>query len=152
MNDQFIQIRKATPADLAAIRSCATAAYAKYIDRIGQEPAPMNADFAAQIEQGIVHVGMYNSRFAGYVVFYSETEHVHLESVAVLTEQTGKGIGKALIAHVEETARHNGMRAVELYTNETMIENISMYQRMGYKEVQRKRQAGFNRIFFRKDL
>jgi len=112
----------------------------------------MNADLASQIAQGLVHVALCERRFAGYVVFYNEGDHVHLESVAVLPEQSGKGVGRALIAHVESVARSQGSRAVELYTNEAMVENLAMYPKLGYVEVQRKRHAGFNRVFFRKTL
>jgi ribosomal protein S18 acetylase RimI-like enzyme len=152
MNNQIVQIRKAISTDLEDIKSCARAAYSKYIDRIGKEPAPVNADFAAQIEHGVVYVALYEHQFVGYVVFYPEGDHFHLESVAVLPEQSGKGVGKALIGYVERMARREGLKAVELYTNEAMIENLGMYQKMEYKEVQRKRQAEFNRVFFRKTL
>jgi hypothetical protein len=49
-------------------------------------------------------------------------------------------------------ARLDGLQAVELYTNEAMVENLAMYERMGYREIQRKHDAGFNRVFFRKAL
>jgi GNAT superfamily N-acetyltransferase len=134
------------------IQSCAHTAYGKYIERIGKAPAPMNADFARQIEQGIVHVALRGPRFAGYVVFYPQGDHLHLEAVAVLPEHAGKGIGKALIGYVEQAARREGLKAVELYTNEAMIENLAMYPKMGYRETQRMRHEGFNRVFFRKTL
>jgi hypothetical protein len=131
------QIRKATLDDFANVRACARAAYSKYIDRIGKVPAPMDADFAAQIEQGIVHVALLERQFVGYVVFYREGDHVHLESVAVLPAKS---------------ARLAGLKAVELYTNEAMVENLAMYEKIGYKEIQRRRDAGFKRVFFRKSL
>ena len=152
LNSEDFQIRQATLDDFANVRSCAQAAYSKYIDRIGQAPAPMDADFAAQIEQGIVHVALFELQFVGYVVFYREGDHLHLESVAVLPEQTGKGIGKELLGYVERTARLDGLKAVELYTNEAMVENLAMYSKMGYREIQRKHHAGFKRVFFRKSL
>ncbi len=54
----MITIRLATPNDFAAIESCARDAYAKYVERIGREPAPMVADFATQIDDGLVHVAV----------------------------------------------------------------------------------------------
>ena len=150
MNTHFVEIRKATLADLENIQSCAYLAYSKYVDRMKKEPAPMNADYAAQIENGAVDVAVVEHKFAGYVVFYPDGDHFHLESVAVVPEQSRRGIGRALIDYVERTARSAGVNAVELYTNEVMIENIAMYQKMGYKEIARKRQAEFNRVFFRK--
>ncbi len=49
-------IRKAAGSDLASIRDCAQAAYARYVDRIGRKPVPMVADFATLIDNGFVDV------------------------------------------------------------------------------------------------
>ncbi len=110
----------------------------------------MHADFARQIAMGQVHVALFESSFAGYVVSYRELDHLHLENLAVLPAQVGKGIGKRLVEFVEQAAREQGLNAVELYTNEAMIENLLMYPKLGYLETDRKRQAGFDRVFFRK--
>lgn len=147
-----VQIRPALETDLEDIRSCALKAYAKYIGRMGRQPAPMLADFQGQIRQGCIDIATLDSGFAGYVVFYPEGDHVHLESVAVRPDCSGLGIGRRLIRHVEHAAREEGYTAVELYTNELMTENLSMYPRLGYREVGRICQSGFNRVFFRKSV
>ncbi len=147
-----IEIRPARATDLADVRACARDAYGKYVERMEREPAPMHADFASQIATGHVHVACEGSAFVGYVVFYPEGDHIHLENVAVLRAHAGRGIGKQLIEHVERSANRMGLIAVELYTNEAMTENLAMYPKLGYVEVDRKRQAGFNRVFFRKSV
>lgn len=147
-----IEIRSASEADLADIQACARQAYAKYIERMNQEPAPMHADFALQIANGWVDVAVGEIGLVGYVVYYQRDDHVHLENVAVSPEFSGGGIGKRLIAHVELFARNAGSQAVELYTNEAMTENLAMYQRFGYREVDRRHEGGFSRVFFRKQL
>ena len=112
----------------------------------------MNADFASQIERGHVYLAFCGSLFAGYVVFYQERDHIHLENVAVLPTFSGQGIGRTLIKYAEHSAREAGLRAIELYTNEVMTENLAMYPKLGYVETERKKQAGFSRVFFRKSL
>ena len=57
-------IRAATPQDEAAIRQCARLAYEGYTPLMGREPAPMTADFAAQIAAGLTHV--YLGEDTGY--------------------------------------------------------------------------------------
>ena len=49
-------IRKATEGDVARIVAIAGAAYIKYVPRIGREPPPMSADFAAEVAAGHVVV------------------------------------------------------------------------------------------------
>lgn len=147
-----VDIRPALETDLADVRTCARNAYAPYVERMGREPAPMHADLASQVARGCVNVAIYQSRFVGYVVFYPQGDHIHLESVAVLPAYKGRGVGKQLIQHVEHFARASGYPAVELYTNEAMSENLAMYPRLGYIEVGRGREAGFNRVYFRKPV
>ena len=110
----------------------------------------MSADFASQIGLGQVFIALNQTTFAGYVVFYPEQDHLHLENIAVTPTQSGKGIGKLLVQFVEQTARNRGLSAVKLYTNEAMTENLAMYPKLGYLETGRKQQDGFKRVFFSK--
>ena len=147
-----IQIRAAIETDVRDIQLCAQQAYVKYVQRMDREPAPMHADFTSQIARGYVYVATSQSGLVGYVVAYPEGTQFMLESVAVLQDCTALGIGKLLIEHVEKTAKRAGYKTVELYTNEAMTENITMYPKLGYVEVGRRRDSGFNRVFFSKPL
>ncbi len=147
-----LAIVRANESHLGDIERCARAAYGKYVARIGREPAPMVADFAAQIAVGEVWVAVDAAGLGGYVVRYPRGDHMHLENIAVLPERQGRGVGRALIAHVEAETRRKGLAAVELYTNEKMTENLALYPRLGYRETGRRSEDGFARVFFRKDL
>ncbi len=147
-----VTIRSALESDLEDIRLCARRAYSKYIERMGKEPSPMHADFATRIATGCVDIAMCDGNFSGYVVFFYEGDHTLLESVAILPEYSGCGVGKRLIEHVERSTSQAGYQAVELYTNEAMTENLAMYPRLGYVEISRRSEAGFKRVFFRKQV
>jgi len=147
-----MEIRPANRDDLAAITECARLAYQPYVVRMGKKPAPMIADFAAQIADGIVHVATDDNGLGGFIVFYPRGDHLHLENVAVFPDRHGQGIGLNLIAFVEAAAERDGCSAVELYTNEKMTENLTYYPRLGYREISRGEQDGFNRVFYRKDI
>lgn len=146
-------IRQAVASDEPDIQDCATQAYARYVPLIGRKPAPMTADFAGQIAAGQVYVSVGDGgSFQGFIVFYAEGGHVLLENVAVLPKAAGRGLGKALIDFCETQARASGSSAVQLYTNEKMVENLSIYPKLGYVEVDRRSEAGFNRVYFEKTL
>ena len=147
-----IQIREAIETDVLDIQLCARQAYFKYVQRMDREPAPMHADFAGQVARGYVSVATSQAGLLGYVVAYPQGSKFKLESVAVMPDCGGRGIGKLLIEHVEKTAKHAGYKTVGLYTNEAMTENITMYPKLGYVEVGRKLDDGFNRVFFSKLL
>lgn len=146
-------IRAATACDLPAIRECAQEAYSKYVARIGKSPAPMIADFEQQIRNKVLFVAADASeRIQGFIVFYRRNDHMHLENVAVCSQHQGKGIGRTLIEYCETKTRDAQLTAVELYTNEKMAENLTLYPRLGYREIGRRSEDGFDRVFFAKTL
>lgn len=146
-------IRIAGKGDEPRIRACADLAYARYVAAIGRKPAPMVANFASQIAAGDVHVATNAlGKILGFIVFYEEPGHIMLENVAVFPEAAGRGVGRELVGFCEETARRRGLDAVHLYTNEKMTENLSIYPRLGYVEVGRRTEDGFNRVYFEKSV
>ncbi|MVV48116.1 GNAT family N-acetyltransferase [Pseudomonas sp. PB120] len=146
-------IRLATANDEPNIRECAEQAYSQYVAAIGRKPAPMVADYAAQIAAGIVYVATdEQATFQGFIVFYTEERHILLENVAVLPSAAGRGVGKSLIGFCESTGRQSGMTAVHLYTNEMMTENLLIYPKLGYAKVAQRTEDGFNRVYFEKPL
>lgn len=156
-----MQIRLATRDDVDAVRACARAAYAIYVERIGKPPAPMVADFDRHVARHHVYVGVVSNDqpaddtgevIVGFVIFYPRDDHLHLDNIAVLPDRQGRGYGRSLITFVEAEARDRGFGAVELYTNEKMTENVALYPRLGYAEIDRGMEDGFNRVFYRKLL
>lgn len=147
-----MDIRPARMTDLSGVRRCAEAAYSPYVPRIGRPPAPMVADFSRLIGEGKVHVLDDGGAVAGFAVFYPRGDHVHLENVAIHPDFQHRGHGVRLVAHVEQLAAAAGAKAVELYTNARMTENLSLYPRLGYAETGRRHEDGFDRVFFRKVL
>ncbi len=147
-----IEIRAADEADIEDVRACAERAYSIYVQRIGRKPAPMVADFEAAGRQGALYVCRLAESLAGYVVFYSRGRHIHLENLAVDPACQQRGIGTRLIAFVEAEARQRGADCIELYTNARMYENLVLYPRLGFRQFDRRTEAGFDRVYFRKVL
>ncbi|MHC6226226.1 GNAT family N-acetyltransferase [Pseudomonas sp. X10] len=146
-------IRLAEASDEPHIRDCAEQAYARYVPMIGRKPAPMIADFIAQIAAGLVYVATDDQAgFQGFIVFYAKEGYFLLENVAVLPNAAGLGVGKALISFCENTARQHGVSAVHLYTNEKMTDNLSIYPRLGYVKIAERTEDGFKRVYFEKNL
>ncbi len=88
----------------------------------------------------------------GYVVLIAEEDHLLVDNVAVEPACQGEGIGRQLLAFAEEVAETGGRRELRLYTNAAMTENIALYSRIGYREVERRSENGFDRVFFVKRL
>lgn len=146
------QIVSARPVDANAVAACVRAAYAEYVARIGREPAPMGADYAALIDAGAVWVVRAGGAIAGVLVLRPQPPSLLLENVAVAPAHRGRGLGRALIAFAEERARAEGLDAVTLYTNERMTANLRLYPALGYDETARGVEDGFARVYFRKPV
>jgi GNAT superfamily N-acetyltransferase len=146
------EIRPAHAVEADTIRSLVRAAYALYVPRIGREPAPMTDDYAAQIEGGTVWVLVEADELAGVIVLEDTPEALQVANVAVRPESQGRGLGRALLSFADDEARRRGYRAVILYTNVHMTENLGRYPALGYVEIGRGNEHGFDRVFFRKEL
>ncbi len=142
-----MEFRAALGPDADRLREIARAAYAQYVPRIGREPAPMVEDFAARIAEGVVTVLEVGGAVVGYAVAFPKAGALQIENIAIDPAFQGRGFGAAFMGHLEA-----GQSCITLYTNATMVENIAFYQRLGYKVVDRRREAGFDRIYFRKEV
>lgn len=146
-------IRAATFSDVPAIVAVVDGAYRPYIERIGRPPAPMTADYRGLVANtDHVHLLVDEEDVLGVLVTSACTDHLLLENVCVAPASRGSGAGRALIAYAEQRARALGLTQVRLYTNAAMTENLAYYPRLGYVEVRRANEDGFERVFFVKDL
>jgi GNAT superfamily N-acetyltransferase len=145
-------IRPASPQDLAAVEAIVRSAYAPYVPLIGREPEPMLDDYAASIGQGHVYVLSDEGGISGIIVLIPEERPMLLDNVAVRPDAQGRGHGRTLIAFAERRAREWGLRAIRLYTNEAMTENVALYGRLGFVETHRAEERGFRRIYMTKRL
>ena len=145
-------IRPATPTDLAAIEAIVAQAYSPYIARIGRKPGPMLDDYAALIAAGCVHVCQRGEAVAGLVVLVAQADSMLLDNVAVASSAQGAGVGRALLDFAEAATRQAGFVTIRLYTHETMVENVAIYGRRGYRETHRGEEHGFRRVYMAKSL
>ena len=74
------------------------------------------------------------------------------DNIAVQPDRQGRGLGRALIAFAEAEARRLGFAELRLYTHQKMTENIGFYKRLGFDETGRGCEAGYDRVFMRKQV
>lgn len=145
-------IRPAGIADLAAIKTVVADAYAPYIPRIGQKPGPMLDDYHEHICEDRAFVTEDAEGITGLLVLIPGTDTLLLDNIAVAPRAQGRGLGRTLVSFAERAARNQGHAAISLYTNAAMVENIALYQRLGYTETHRAVEKGFARVYMRKTL
>jgi ribosomal protein S18 acetylase RimI-like enzyme len=142
-------IRMAREDDAGGIRRIARLAYAKYIPRIGREPAPMAADYDADVAARRAVVIEADAKLCGYMVAWPEGDAYFIENIGIEPHYQGSGLGRRLIEHAVSEARRAGLAALSLYTNEAMTENLAMYAHIGFVETHRLSEHGFRRVYMR---
>jgi ribosomal protein S18 acetylase RimI-like enzyme len=149
-------IRAARPDDRPRIEEIVEAAYRPYLARMDRKPAPMVDDYAQRIAEGHTHVleedGPGAKNIVAVLVLEPQDGHLLLDNIAVDPACHGRGFGRRLMDFTEAEARRLGFDAVELYTNEVMVENIALYLRLGYAETKRVLDRGYHRVYLRKTL
>ncbi|TYB58091.1 GNAT family N-acetyltransferase [Nonomuraea sp. PA05] len=142
-------MRLARDGDRDAVERLVHDAYTPWIEVIGMRPLPLEADYAALIAGGRVHV---TDGLEGLIVLVPEEGVLLVDNVAVRPELHGRGIGRALMAHAEQEARRLGLPALRLYTNVKMTANIALYESLGYRETGRQGIEGRSAVLMRKEL
>jgi ribosomal protein S18 acetylase RimI-like enzyme len=142
-------IRPATERDVRAIARLVERAYGPWVPIVGLRPAPMDANYAALVEQGDVFVAG-EPEVAGVLVLRPDGDALMVENVAVDPERQGSGLGRSLLEFAEQQAAARGIEELRLYTHELMTSNIELYERLGWVEYDRLEQHGFARVFMRK--
>lgn len=145
-------IRRAEAGDLETIKTVVDAAYRKYVERMALLPAPMLRDYAQPVRDGLVDLLCVEGRVIGLLSLVAMGDHLLVENVAIDPTYQGRGWGGRLMAHAEEVAKRDAIGELRLYTNAVMRENIDFYRRLGFAEVDRRTEDGYDRVFMRKQL
>lgn len=156
-NDEVV-IEEALLSDAEAIKQIVIAAYSKYVSRMGgQEPAPMTADYhtiiASDSQQVFVLRRQDDGTVVGSILLSDPGDgSIKVNNLVVGAASQGRGHGRLLMRFAEGVARERGRTALTLFTNEKMTENVVLYPKMGFVEVERKVDEGYARVYFRKTL
>lgn len=80
--------------------------------------------------------GIYeDEQLAGYYVAGQVADEGELMSICVLPEFRGRGFGKMLISHMEETLRANGTERIFLEVRESNEPAKNLYRRRNFAEM-----------------
>lgn len=145
-------VRLATASDAISALACAAAAFEPYIERIGKAPAPMLLDYPTLIDEGRVWVAELCMQVEGVLVQYETPDGFYVDTVATSPKARGTGVGRALLRFAEGEAIRRGYTSVYLCTNSKMTENQVFYPKIGYIEYDRRTEAGYDRVFYRKGV
>jgi ribosomal protein S18 acetylase RimI-like enzyme len=132
MND-VVSLRVAREGDADAIRALTRAAYAKWVDVTGREPLPMRVDYSDAMRRHRFDLLYIGSRLAALIETVADGDCLLIQNVAVLPEFQGRGLGTRLLKRAEELAATLEMAGMRLYTNKLFVQNLRLYEALGYR-------------------
>ena len=141
--------RKAKTKDEKSIKYIALKAYKKYIERMGQEPAPMRPNIQ---KYDLVFICEDNNKSIAFAILVLVDGQILLDNIAVDPMFQKSKVGTNFISYIEDYLIKEKFNYYQLYTNEKMIENIEWYHKIGFKKFKKINEKGFNRVYFQKQL
>ncbi|MEM1129269.1 MAG: GNAT family N-acetyltransferase [Pseudomonadota bacterium] len=129
-------IRPATEADAPDLTKVFAAAYAPFLASLPDLP-DVTGGLAADIAAHQVWVAEREGRVLGGVVLVWGAGTPTLANLAVHPEEGGRGLGRRLIAVVEEACRKEGAATLVLASHASMTDTLALYRRLGWRETGR---------------
>lgn len=146
-------IRPAYPEDAQAVRQLVQDAYSQYVARMDKPPGPMLDDYVQRIAKGQVWVLEEHGALTGLLVLEDTQDNaLLLDNVAVAPFAQRRGHGRTLVTFAEAEARRRGYGELQLYTNVLMAENLTLYERLGFREISQVSEKGYERVYMAKTL
>jgi putative acetyltransferase len=136
-----LTIRRATNADIAAIRSVLFAVRAEYgvLSEVGANDPELD-DLEIRFFQGGGHFEVIEDdagRVVGCAGLYPlSRQRAELCKMYIEPSARGRGLGKRLLENLLDAARRSGFREVWLETNSALTEALALYARYGFEPVE----------------
>jgi predicted N-acetyltransferase YhbS len=141
-----LTLREAAADEAPEIVDVLRESFEEYRDRL-DPPSGAHAETVEKIRNAMqgAHVVLARAggELAGCVFYAPVNQHVDLFRLAVLPAYRRRGIGRALVEHVEAQALAMGFTRVQLGVRIALPHNRAYYERMGYRFVEARTHAGY---------
>ena len=142
-------IRAATQKDSDQLKACMESAYVGYQQQLGGvRLPPMDADYSAEIENYPTWVVESEGNIIGGLTMVFERNYASIANIAIDPKFQGHGIGGGLMKFAEAKARAAKLTELQLATHVLLVDNIALYQHLGWQETARDE----TRVFMKKVL
>jgi ribosomal protein S18 acetylase RimI-like enzyme len=133
-----LEVKAARPGEASLVYDIIQTAFAEYIGAIPVPPGAMNEtlpEVEQAISEGCVLLAWHDTEAVGTARYQLHPEYLYVGRVAVLPTHRRRGIGKALMAYIEQMAPALGRTRIRLGTRQSMPTNLAFYEQLGYKVV-----------------
>jgi ribosomal protein S18 acetylase RimI-like enzyme len=139
-------LRDATAADAALLVGVLHAAFEEYRGRL-DPPSGVHGETVATVRQNLTRacavLALQGEAVAGCVFCEPQADHLYLSRLAVLPAYRRAGVGRALVAAVEQRAPALHLLRVRLGVRLALTELRAAYERMGYRPIEYHAHPGY---------
>ncbi len=133
-----LKFATASPSQHEAINRLMLCAFTPYVQKLGGGPtAGPYPWLEAAISRGDVYVGLDETEIVGIVITSRRGDELVIDQLGVDPTRQGAGIGSWLLKQIEQTARHDQVKALSLQTAEMMSDLLRLYSQHGFLETRR---------------
>lgn len=108
-------------------------AYVRWVGITRVKPRPMTADYYLAFLTNRLDGLFERDRLVGLIETAQQDEDLLIVNVAVYPDCQGQGFGMRMMKHAERLACGPVVRATRPYASKLMTDNISLYERLGYR-------------------
>ena len=94
---------------------------------------------------GFIFFAKYNNEIVGVVALINQKTFFELSKMAVSPEYQGLKIGLSLMNFCVEFARNQQWKIITLYSHRKLTPAISLYRKIGFKEVEVEKEVHYER-------
>ncbi len=94
---------------------------------------------------GFIFLAKYQNEIVGVVSLINQKDFFELSKMAVKPNFRGQKIGEMLVKYFIEFRKNQGWESITLYSNRKLIPAITLYEKIGFKEVPLETNAHYNR-------
>jgi ribosomal protein S18 acetylase RimI-like enzyme len=94
---------------------------------------------------GFIFFAKYNNKIVGVVALINQKTFFELSKMAVSPEYQGLKIGLSLMKFCVEFARNQQWKSITLYSHRKLVPAISLYRKIGFKEVEVEKEVHYER-------
>src|SRR5205823_6288078 len=131
-------LREATQDDIPTLVALIRTAFEEYRGRL-EPPSGAHRETPESLEhylqQGYAVLALLNDEVVGCVCYHQESAHVYLGRLSVLPSFRQHGVGRALIAYVEQQAQALGAPRIQLGVRIALPHLQAYYERLVYHVV-----------------
>lgn len=143
---QKTTIRQAQPADGAALADLIHRAFAGYLGKL-VPPSGAHAEtpesLAAAMGKGAAFLAEAGATPIACIFAEIRPDRVYVGRLAVDPGRRRSGLGERMLAEAERLARERGVTRLELGVRLVLHDNISLFQKVGFKIIGQKSHPGF---------